>query len=108
MESSNPSDKVIHSDQIELLKAAMPYLSKNGQQFASVFAKFLELQETFRTFLEPQSEMQTQECSPKDPLEMLSACSRVCHGPAKEKIDTLLNTMAMLQIFELSQEKFTK
>lgn len=44
---STPSDELIHSDQIELLKAAMPYLPKSGQQFASVFAKFLELQETF-------------------------------------------------------------
>lgn len=108
MESSNLADEALHSDQIELLKAAMPYLSRNGQQFASVFAKFLELQETFRIFLEPQGEMQTQDFTPKDPLEMLSACSKVCHGPAKEKIDTLLNTMAMLQIFELSQEKFTR
>lgn len=108
MESSNLADEALHSDQIELLKAAMPYLSRNGQQFASVFAKFLELQETFRIFLEPQGEMQTQDFTPKDPLEMLSACSKVCHGPAKEKIDTLINTMAMLQIFELSQEKFTR
>ena len=91
---STPSDELIHSDQIELLKAAMPYLPRSGQQFASVFAKFLELQETFHVFLEP--------------IEMLSACSKVCHGPAKEKIDTLLNTMAMIQIFELSQEKFTR
>ena len=95
---STPSDELIHSDQIELLKAAMPYLPRSGQQFASVFAKFLE----------PQGEMQTQDFTPKDPIEMLSACSKVCHGPAKEKIDTLLNTMAMIQIFELSQEKFTR
>ena len=105
---STPSDELIHSDQIELLKAAMPYLPRSGQQFASVFAKFLELQETFHVFLEPQGEMQTQDFTPKDPIEMLSACSKVCHGPAKEKIDTLLNTMALIQIFELSQEKFTR
>ena len=48
---STPSDELIHSDQIELLKAAMPYLPRSGQQFASVFAKFLELQETFHVFL---------------------------------------------------------
>ena len=58
---STPSDELIHSDQIELLKAAMPYLPRSGQQFASVFAKFLELQETFHVFLEPQGEMQTQD-----------------------------------------------
>lgn len=82
---STPSDELIHSDQIELLKAAMPYLPRSGQQFASVFAKFLELQETFHVFLEPQGEMQTQDFTPKDPIEMLSACSKVCHGPAKRK-----------------------
>ena len=55
--------------------------------------------------------MQTQDFTPKDPIEMLSACSKVCHylqKKKKKKIDTLLNTMAMIQIFELSQEKFTR
>ena len=40
---STPSDELIHSDQIELLKAAMPYLPRSGQQFASVFANFKKL-----------------------------------------------------------------
>ena len=105
---STPSDELIHSDQIELLKAAMPYLPRSGQQFASVFAKFLELQETFHVFPEPQGAPPTQDFTTKNPIALQSACSKYCNGHAKEKIDTLLNTMAMIQIFELSQEKFTR
>ena len=49
-------------------------------------------------------QMHAQEQFTADPLEMLSACSKVCRGPAKERIETLINTMAMLQLFELSQD----
>ena len=40
---STPSDELIHSDQIELLKAAMPYLPRSGQQFASVSVSYTHL-----------------------------------------------------------------
>ena len=38
MESQNILDEMIAEDPIEILKAAMPYLPKNGQRFASVYA----------------------------------------------------------------------
>ena len=106
MEEHNILDEMISEDQVEILKAAMPYLPAQGQRFISVYAKFLELSNTIRLFLRPQADMQmhAQEQFTADPLEMLSACSKVCRGPAKERIETLINTMAMLQLFELSQD----
>ena len=83
---STPSDELIHSDQIELLKAAMPYLPRSGQQFASVFAKFLELQETFHVFLEPQGEMQTQDFTPKTQLKCYRHAVKSATALQKKKL----------------------
>ena len=107
MESQIILDEMIAEDPIEILKAAMPYLPKNGQRFASVYAKVLELQGTIRLFSQPSTDLkiQSRENTASDPVEMLAACSKVCHGHTKEKIDAMLNTLAMFQIFELSQER---
>ena len=106
MEELNILDEMIAEDQVEILKAAMPYLPAQGQRLISVYAKFLELSNTIRLFSQPQADMQmhAQEQFTADPLEMLTACSKVCRGPAKERIDSLINTMAMVQLFELSQD----
>lgn len=106
MESHNILDEMVAEDQVEVLKAAMPYLPPSGQRFVSVYAKFLELSNTIRLFSkpEPTGQMQTQEYIEPDPLEMLSACSKVCHGPVRERIDSLINTLAMVQLLELSKD----
>ena len=99
MEEHNILDEMIAEDQVEILKAAMPYLPAQGQRLISV-------SNTIRLFSQPQADMQmhAQEQFTADPLEMLTACSKVCRGPAKERIDSLINTMAMVQLFELSQD----
>lgn len=106
MESQNILDEMIAGEQVEILKAAMPYLPAEGQRFISIYAKFLELSNTIHLFSQPGAagQMRSQEYVEADPLEMLSACSKVCHGPAKERIDNMINTFAMLQLFELSKD----
>ena len=103
MEEHNILDEMISEDQVEILKAAMPYLPAQGQRFISVYAKFLELSNTIRLFSRPQADMQmhAQEQFTADPLEMLSACSKVCHGPLKEKLENITNTFLMIQMLDL-------
>ena len=43
MDNQSLLDEMVSEDSIEMLKAALPYLSPQGQSFISVFAKFLEL-----------------------------------------------------------------
>ena len=57
---STPSDELIHSDQIELLKL-LCLSSKKRSAVCFCFYKFLELQETFSCFLRTSGEMQTQD-----------------------------------------------
>ena len=105
MENQCLLDEMVAEDSVEMLKAALPYLPARGQSLVSVFAKFLELQNTIRLFQAPSQNMQicAQSHSRTSPLEMLTACSKVCHGPVKEQLDGMINTLAVLQMFELTQ-----
>ena len=106
MDNQSLLDEMVSEDSIEMLKAALPYLSPQGQSFISVFAKFLELKNTLRLF-RPQArntEICAQSRDKNNPLEMLSACSSVCHGRTKEQLDNIIQTLTMLQMFELSQK----
>ena len=46
MDSQNLLDEMVNGDSVQILKAALPYLPSSGQSVVSVFAKFLELQNT--------------------------------------------------------------
>lgn len=106
MDSHSILDDMVNEDSVQILKAALPYLPTSGQSFISIFAKFLEFQNTIRLFHTTRGTMnlsaQSQEKT--DPLEMLTACSKVCHGPMKERLDNIINTLIMLQMFDLSQK----
>lgn len=105
MDSQSLLDEMVSEDSVQLLKAALPYIPSSRQPAVSVFAKFLELQNTIRLFHTAPGTMQIcgSEQVKSSPLEMLSACSKVCHGPVKEQLDGMINTLAMLQMFELTQ-----
>ena len=97
-------DEMVNGDSVQILKAALPYLPSSGQSVVSVFAKFLELQNTIHFFHSSKGNMEICSRQKSDPVEMLTACSNACHGPAKEKLNNMINTLLMLQMLELSQK----
>lgn len=103
MNSQSLLDEMVNEDSVRILKAAIPYLPSKGQSFACVFAKFLELQNTFKLLHSPENAMQICANSQEkaEPLEMLSACSKACRGPLKEKLENITNTFLMLQMLDL-------
>ena len=103
MDSQNLLDEMVNGDSVQILKAALPYLPSSGQSVVSVFAKFLELQNTIHFFHSSKGNMEICSRQKSDPVEMLTACSNACHGPAKEKLNNMINTLLMLQMLELSQ-----
>lgn len=107
MDSQSFLDEMIEEDSVQILKAALPYLPASDQSFVSIFAKVLELQNTIRLFTGAKDRMQlcAQSQEKADPLEMLTACSSVCHGAVKERLDSLISAIAMIQMFELSQNQ---
>ncbi len=85
MDSQNMLDEMVNGDSVQILKAALPFLPSQGQSVVSVFAKFLELQNTIRFFHSSKGTMEICSNGKSDPVEMLTACSKVCHGTAKRK-----------------------
>lgn len=106
MDTPSVLDEMVNEDSVQVLKAAIPYLPASGQSFISIFAKFLELQNTIQLFHSSRGSMRicAQSEERTDPLEMLTACSKVCHGPMKERLDNMINTLVMLQMLEFSQK----
>lgn len=106
MDSHSILDEMVNEDSVQVLKAALPFLPASSQSFISIFAKFLELENTIQLFHASHGAMQicSQSREKTDPLEMLTACSNVCHGPLKERLDNIINTLVMPQMFELSQK----
>lgn len=109
MDSQSLLDEMVNEDSVRILKASLPYLSSKGQSFACIFAKFIELQNTFKLLHSSENAMQicTNSQEKTNPLEMLSACSKVCHGPLKEKLENITNTFLMMQMldFDNPQQK---
>lgn len=105
MDSHSILDEMVNEDSVLVLKAALPYLPPSSQSFISIFAKFMELSNTISLFHTSHNmQLCAQSHERADPLEMLTACSKVCHGPMKERIDSMINTLAMLQMFDISQK----
>lgn len=104
MDSHSILDEMVNEDSVQVLKAALPYLPLQSQSFVSIFAKFLELENTIHLFQSSRANMQlsAQSAERSDPLEMLTACSKVCRGPMKDRLDSVINTLVMLQMFDLS------
>ena len=101
MSSQSLLDEMVNEDSVRILKASIPYLPSKGQSFACIFAKFLELQNTFKLLHSSENAMQicAKPQEKADPLEMLSACSKVCRGPLK--LENITNTFLMMQMLDL-------
>lgn len=126
-------DQLVSDDRSQILKAALPYLPEQGRGIFAIYAKFLELQHTFRVFkgsgsagtgrdvqLSPaagpdhpadaqedyeQEELLHAASAPQTgPLEMLQEIRRYVQGPARNQIDNLVNMLAMVQMLQIMNE----
>ena len=100
-----PFDEMVGDDKTQMLKAAIPYLPRQGQQFLSTYVKIVELRNTLSMFAGPIQSMEACSQTPSvDPAAMLSEIRPFCHGQTGEQIDQLLQAIATLQLIEVLQE----
>lgn len=99
-------DQMVSDDQIQILKAAIPYVSSSGQRLLSVYSKMRELQNTLTLF--PQENSQMRICgtdAQMQPMDLLNEIRPFCSGQTQERIDQIIQMFAMLQMIELFQEQ---
>lgn len=101
-----PLDQMVSEDQLQLLKAAIPYASPKAQSMLSIFAKTLELQRTIQLFSHTQelSMMSEQESSGTNPMEMLQTISQFASGEMKENLNNIMTAFTAVQMFQMYQE----
>lgn len=99
-------DQMIAQDQVQMLKAAIPYASLHLQPSLAVFSKWLELQRTIQLFSRPaELSMMSAETPKVSPLDMLLDISSFASGSQRDTILQFLQTMQMLQTFQNLNEE---
>lgn len=97
-------DLLVTDDNLQMMKAALPYVDPQGQRFLSVYAKIVELQKTMSLFQDT-GEL-TAMSAPEnnvEPLDMLKDLKQYADPAAQENIDNLINVMSMVQLFQMTQ-----
>lgn len=99
-------DQMVSTDRDQLLKAAIPYLPPKSQQILSIYEKSMELLHTLSVFGTPgkNAELSVMSLPSRDPMEMLSDIRSFCYGASKERLDQIMNTMAMFQMIQLMNQ----
>lgn len=101
--SQTALDQMVGTDRDQMMKAAIPYLPPKGQQILSVYTKARELANTMTLFSPSREGMQicAASASAADPLEMINDIKRFCYGESRQKLDQMVNMMAMVQMLQL-------
>ena len=104
-------DSLITDSNLQMIKAAIPYIPSNGQGFISMYVKFMELNNTIHIF-QKKSKDSLGICSlpddKKNIFEMLNAMKQHCSGQQKERFESILNMINIFQMFQTFQEEISK
>ena len=90
VEQMTPLDQMIAQDQLQMLKAAIPYASFGLQPSLAILSKWLELQRTIQLFSRPADlSMMSVDAPHVSPLEMLQDISRFAAGPQRDLLSLM-------------------
>lgn len=99
-------DQLVCSEQSQMLKALIPYLTLRGQQILSTYTKAQELQNTMRMFGQTRvQEIETCGAETTDPLEILENIRKFSYGQTRKQLDQISNMMIMMQLLQTMNEE---
>ena len=98
VEQMTPLDQMIAQDQLQMLKAAIPYASFGLQPSLAILSKWLELQRTIQLFSRPADlSMMSVDAPHVSPLQDIS---RFAAGPQRDLLSQMFQTMQMVQMLQ--------
>lgn len=99
-------DQMVSSDRGQLIKAAIPYLPPKGQQVFSVYEEAAELLNTISIFgrAGSGSSLSAMSMPVQDPMDMINEIRGFCYGPSRDKLNQMVNMMAMVQMLQLMNQ----
>ncbi|RDU22999.1 hypothetical protein [Anaerosacchariphilus polymeriproducens] len=98
-------DSVIQTKQLQIIKAAIPYIQTTEQKFLSIYVKYLELNQTINLFNKKEDALKmcsvdSESDSPNEkPIRMLNDIRNYCSDTEKETIDMILNFFNAFEIY---------
>ncbi len=96
-------DSLVQDRQLQMLKAAVPYINNSNQKTMAFLIKFMELQRTMTLFNSAGPSLQmcaVQEDEEPLPLQMLNALREFCTEKEKETLDMLMSYVQMFSAYE--------
>lgn len=97
-----PFDKLISSNDLQLMKLIIPYTTLANQHILAIFVKFLELNRTMNFFHRPQQNIHTQtfEKSFSSPLDIVDEIRPYLPEAERNSLDSILNVFNMMQMLQ--------
>lgn len=94
-------DTALQNHQLEIIKAAVPYINASEQKLISVYVKASELADTIHIFQKPGNSVGicSQENKDGSILDMLNDIRAVCTNTEKETINMLINYLNAFQLY---------
>lgn len=97
-----PLDRMVTPDQLQMLKAAIPFLPPQGQRILSAYAKFTELSNTLQLFSGTRPEMHAMAVPTPSPSlpELVQALRPYAPPNFQESLDSLTQTVSAVSMFQ--------
>ncbi len=102
-------DSLICDPHLQMIKAAIPYISASGQQILSLYVKSLELSKTMK-LLQREESQSVGICSisenKRNPTEMLNAIKKYCTDSERDMLELFMNFFSAFRMYHSYQELF--
>lgn len=101
-------DAAIQIHQLEIIKAAIPYINASEQKLISVYVKASELMDTITIFQKPEASVGICSLGDKEGslLDMLTDIKAVCTNTEKETVNMLINFLNAFQLYNTYKDTF--
>lgn len=96
-----PFDNMTQKRELQMLKAAVPYMKGNRKRQLAILIKYMELQNTASVFAQEDKVLSMCSVEDKDNnmLSMLNEMRRFCNEKEQEMIDTYINVATMMETY---------
>lgn len=99
-------DEATQQHQLEIIKAAIPYINTSEQKVISIYVKVSELADTIKIFQKPKADIGI--CSQGENsgsmLDMLNDIKSVCTNTEQETINMIINYFNAFQMYRTYQQ----
>lgn len=105
--TSSALDQVIHNENMQIMKAAIPYLEHNTQKSLAIIIKFMELKKTFELYKDDSfTNIQELNMMSRPREDMLQTIRSVCSDQNKNLVDILINMFNINKLYK-NYKQFT-